>query len=158
MPTTAKFMSACHVRVTVQSVAVCVHHVTKWMIASRLRLNATKTQVIWLDVYGSGKQLTHVDTNISLLSTIVPVVESARYLGVIVDSRLTLSAHVAALCRVLPTPVTTPVRPIDDDRSCKNPSCDIYILSVGLLFIRCSTVCRTLYCTSCSLRRTPLHD
>ena len=49
----------------------------------------------------SGQQLKHVDiTDIPVLSTTVPVVESARNLGVIVDSRLTLSAYVAALCRV----------------------------------------------------------
>ena len=58
---------------------------------------STKTQVMWL---GSGQQLKHVDINdITLLSTAVQVVRSARDLGVILDSRLTLSAHVAALCR-----------------------------------------------------------
>jgi len=67
------------------------------MRASRLRLNPTKTQVMWL---GSGHQLKHVDLNdIPLLSTAVQVVESARDLEVILDSRLTLSAHVSALCR-----------------------------------------------------------
>jgi len=67
------------------------------MRASRLRLNPTKTQVMWL---GSGQQLKHVDINdIPLLSTTVQVVDSARDLGAILDSRLTLSAHVAALCR-----------------------------------------------------------
>ena len=49
--------------------------------------------------HGSGHQQ-HVDLNdISLLSTTVQVVESARDLGVILDSRLTLSAHVSVLCR-----------------------------------------------------------
>jgi len=55
------------------------------MRASRLRLNPTKTQVMWL---GSGQQLKHVDINdIPLLSTTVQVVKSARDLGVILDSR-----------------------------------------------------------------------
>ena len=77
--------------------AVCVHEINEWMRASRLRLNPTKTQVMWL---GSGQQLKHVDiSDISLLSTTVQVVESARDLGVIIDSQLTLSSHVAALCR-----------------------------------------------------------
>jgi len=66
------------------------------MRASRLQLNPTKTQVIWL---GSGQQLKHVDINdIPLLSTTIQVVESIRDFGVILDSQLTLSAHVAALC------------------------------------------------------------
>ena len=49
---------------------------------------------------GSGQQLKHVDiSDIPVLSTSVTVVESARDLGVILDSQLTLSAHVEALCR-----------------------------------------------------------
>ena len=67
------------------------------MRASRLRLNPTKTQVMWL---GSGQQLKHVDINdIPLLSTTVQVVKSARDLGVILDSWLTLSAHITVLYR-----------------------------------------------------------
>ena len=67
------------------------------MRASRLRLNPTKTQVMWL---GSSHQLKHVDLNdIPLLSTTVQVVEIVRDLRVILDSRLTLSAHVSVLCR-----------------------------------------------------------
>ena len=84
-------------RVAVHSFVVCVHDVSGWMRASRLWLNLTKTQVMWL---GSGQQLKQVDTNdIPLLSTTVPVVESACDLEVFVDSRLTLSANVGALCR-----------------------------------------------------------
>jgi len=67
------------------------------MRASRLRLNPTNTQVMWL---GSSQQLKHVGINdIPMLLTTVQVVESARDLGVILDSRLTLSAYVSALCR-----------------------------------------------------------
>jgi len=34
-----------------------------------------------------------------LLSTVIRVVDSVRYLGVIIDSQLCIDAHVAALCR-----------------------------------------------------------
>ena len=90
-------VSVSEVQIAVHSIAVCDHDLNEWMRASRLHLNPTKTQVMWL---GSGQQLKHVDINdISLLSTTVQVVESARDVGVILDSQLTLSAHVAALCR-----------------------------------------------------------
>ena len=46
------------VQVAVHSFVVCVHHLNEWMRASRLRLNPTKTQVMWL---GSGHQLKHVN-------------------------------------------------------------------------------------------------
>ena len=68
------------------------------MRASRLRLNPTKTQVMWL---GSSQLIKQVDiTDISVLSSQVKVVDTARDLGVLIDSQLmSLSAHVAALCR-----------------------------------------------------------
>jgi len=63
-------------RVAVHSFDVCVHDVNEWMRASRLRLNPTSTQVMWL---GSGQQLKQVYVNdILVLSTTVPVVESVR--------------------------------------------------------------------------------
>jgi len=37
--------------------------------------------------------------DIPLLSTVVPVVDSARNLGVNIDSQLSMDVHVAAVCR-----------------------------------------------------------
>ena len=52
---------------------------------------------MWLE---SGQQISQVDvSDILILSSSVKVVESARDLGVIIDSQLSLSLHVAALCR-----------------------------------------------------------
>ena len=67
------------------------------MSASRLRLNPTKTEVVWL---GGSQQVSRINiSDISMLSTIVKVSESARDLGVILDAELTMSAHATALCR-----------------------------------------------------------
>jgi len=46
--------------VTVERLDECLVDVKIWRRASRLRLNPTKTQVMWL---GSGQQLTKVDTD-----------------------------------------------------------------------------------------------
>jgi len=68
-----------------------------WTKASRLRLDAFKTQVMWL---GTSQQLAKITVrDILLLSTVVIVVDSVRDLGVIIDSQLCMDAHVAALCR-----------------------------------------------------------
>ena len=64
---------------------------------SRLKLHPTKTEVLWL---GSSQQLSQISIiDIPLQSTTIRVGEFARDLGVIIDSKLSLSAHVAALCR-----------------------------------------------------------
>jgi len=72
----------------------CLHDVDVWMSASRLRLNASKTQVLWLGVRHNIDRLTvH-----GVLSSTVGVVGSARDLGVVIDSRLSMVDHVASVC------------------------------------------------------------
>ena len=67
------------------------------MSASRLHLNPTKTEVMWLS---ASQQVSGINIGDSpMLSTTIKVAESARDLGVILDAELTMSAHVTALCR-----------------------------------------------------------
>ena len=90
-------VSVSEVQIAVHSFAVCVHNVNEWMRASRLWLNPAKTQVMWL---GSGQQLKHVDINDIPLSPSRSLrTRETLELSSIVDSRVTLSAHVAALWR-----------------------------------------------------------
>jgi len=75
----------------------CLVDVEKWMRASRLRLNACKTNILWL-------RSKHIIDNLSVqevkvVSSTITTVTSARNLGVVIDSRLTTSDHVAAVCR-----------------------------------------------------------
>ena len=120
------------------------------MRASRLRLNPTKTQVIWL-----------VDINdIQLLSTTVQVVKSARDLGVILDTRLTLSAHVAALCRagyyqLRQLPPLVQWITVEAARTAAEAFISRRLDYCNSLLYDMPD---TLYCASCSLCRTPLHD
>jgi len=61
--------------VAVERLDACLVDVKAWLIASRLRLNTTKTQVMWL---GSGQQLAKVDTDeVSLLASRVHVLDAA---------------------------------------------------------------------------------
>jgi hypothetical protein len=68
-----------------------------WMSSNRLRLNASKTQLIWL---GNGQQLKKIDTQ--SISTFFPhfvFSTSVRNLGVVLDMELTFSEHLNLLCR-----------------------------------------------------------
>ena len=73
----------------------CLEAIQEWMSQNRLRLNASKTEVLWL---GSSKRLKNL-----LLPTVVvsgcaiPLSTSVRTLGVVIDSGLTFSEHVSKL-------------------------------------------------------------
>ena len=75
----------------------CVADVDEWLRASRLLLNPSKTQLIWL---GSRQQVARVGVReVPILSTCIPTVDKVRDLGVMLDSHLTFAEQVAAVCR-----------------------------------------------------------
>ena len=68
------------------------------MSASRPRLNPSKTVVLWL---GFRYVIDKLDVHeVQVLSSTVKIDSSGRDLGVVVDSRLTMSDHVASVCRL----------------------------------------------------------
>ena len=84
--------------VTISQLTSCVADVDVWMKASRLCLNAQKTQLIWL---GSDQQLEKITaTDVQLLSADLQVMSTVRDLGVVIDSRLTMADHITAVCRL----------------------------------------------------------
>jgi hypothetical protein len=75
----------------------CVEQIEWWLQSNRLKMNAEKTQVIWL---GTRQQLEKVNIDeIQLSSASIPVSTSVVDLGVSIDSQLTMSEHVASVCR-----------------------------------------------------------
>jgi len=78
-----------HAPTAVSRCADCLEDITTLMSVRRLCLNPAKTQVMWL-----GSEL-----SVPVLSTSVKVVDMTRDLGVVVHSSLTMSNHVAAVCR-----------------------------------------------------------
>ena len=70
----------------VQRFTTCVKAINDWMSSTRLKLklNPTKTEVLWL---GSSQQLSQISIiDIPLKSTTIRVGEFAHDLGVIIDS------------------------------------------------------------------------
>ena len=85
------------VPLAVNEFAACVADINAWLSACRLRLNAAKTQLLWL---GSSQLVDSVDCHdVLLLGTRVAISDTARDLGVVIDRELSLAAHVTAVCR-----------------------------------------------------------
>jgi hypothetical protein len=72
-----------------------VNEIKNWMSSNRLRLNADKTQFIWL---GTGHFLGNRDTQ--AINTILSSTDIVNNLGVYLDSELTLERQVSKLCQV----------------------------------------------------------
>ena len=73
----------------------CLQGIQEWMSQNRLRLIASKTEVIWL---GSSRRLKNLTLPAVVLSgCLIPLSTSVRSLGVIVDSGLTFSNHISKL-------------------------------------------------------------
>jgi len=73
----------------------CVDAVKSWMASNRLRLNPSKTEMIWL---GSTGQLRNCPMSALLISGVwITPSSKVRNLGVIIDDALTMSVHVNKL-------------------------------------------------------------
>ena len=79
--------------------SICIECVASWMSSNRLRLNPSKTELIWL---GTSRRLLHCEgLGMTVCGADVRPVECVRDLGVLIDSNMTLSNHVnnvAGIC------------------------------------------------------------
>ena len=72
----------------VNKYAACVADINDWLSACRLRLNAAKTQLLWL---GSSQLVDRVDCHdILVLGTCVAISDTVRDPGVVIDQELSL--------------------------------------------------------------------
>jgi len=74
-----------------------INEIEVWMRSNRLRLNMDKTQVMWL---GSKPQLAKItQQGLNIGGTVVMPVQTAKNLGCLFDSELTLKPHINAVTK-----------------------------------------------------------
>ena len=87
---------AADVETAVQRFVSCTERIESWMSSNKLKMNADKTQVIWI---GSRQQLAKVNIKeFQLLSANILFSTTVSNLGVHLDSQLPMQDHVAAMC------------------------------------------------------------
>ena len=75
----------------------CIVSIEGWMSSNRLRLNTDKTQVMW---FGSRQQLAKlISSYINIAAANIAFDKSAKILGVILDSELSMRPQVNAVTR-----------------------------------------------------------
>ena len=78
--------------VLARRMSACIENVKAWMSSNRLRLNPSKTELIWL---GSSRRLHHCSgTGMRVSGVDLQPVDCVRDLGVLIDSGMTLARHV----------------------------------------------------------------
>ena len=88
----------CHMNVGSEQIMVqrfrdCADSVSRWMSSNRLKLNPSKTELIWF--YSGRRQLSFVENEIELFGSRIAPVHNVRDLGVMLDSNMTMSQHVS---------------------------------------------------------------
>jgi len=77
--------------------AACVKGLNQWMGSNRLKLDAEKTQLIWIT---TGQQLAKLTvTQLQLINSIVEFDSTTMNLVVVLDGQLSMSQQVSAVCR-----------------------------------------------------------
>ena len=87
------------VQLAIDRLSRCMPDVSDWLDGSRLRLNPGKTEVMWLGSKFCIDRITVCDIYASCRCRYESISDSARILGVVVDSRLSMAHHVSSLCR-----------------------------------------------------------
>jgi len=74
-----------------------VERLDLWMAQNRLKLNADKTQLMWL---GTRQQLANLTVSqLEISASILDIGDRATNLGVLLDGQLSTALHIAAVCR-----------------------------------------------------------
>ena len=84
-------------QVMLQRFSECSDSVSRWMSSNQLKLNPSKTELIWF--YSGSRQLGFVKEDIVLFDKRITPVHTVRDLGVMLDSNMTMSRHVLRVCQ-----------------------------------------------------------
>ena len=76
----------------------CTAAIYAWMSSNRLKLNADKTELLWLGTSGNLRKLNDQGPSLSIAGSTVSPCTSVRLLGVTVTADLNLEKHVSNVC------------------------------------------------------------
>ena len=81
----------------VTRMSTCVTEINSWMASNRLKLNPSKTELLWL---GSSRRLKHCPQDEQTIAGVrIKPTLRVRNLGVMVDGQLTMANHISHLTR-----------------------------------------------------------
>ncbi|XP_076845900.1 uncharacterized protein LOC143491083 isoform X3 [Brachyhypopomus gauderio] len=88
-------VTASHFREVSRRISACLADIASWMTTHHLKLNPSKTELLYIP----GTPNTHNDLTVSFENILLTPSETARSLGVTLDNELSFSTHVSKLTR-----------------------------------------------------------
>ena len=82
-----------------QRLTQCIKDIRDWCASRRLRLNASKTELVWFGMRASLQKMSLLDLILSVDADIVTPTTFVRDLGVYLDNQLTMKKHISLLTR-----------------------------------------------------------
>ena len=92
----------CHLSLGEEHVALqrfrsCSDSVSRWMSSNRLKLNPSKTELMWL--HSSRRNPGFIQNDIELFGNFITPVRVVRNLGAILDENMTMLNHISSVCQ-----------------------------------------------------------
>ena len=84
-------------QIMLQRFRECADSVSRWMSSNRLKLNPSKTELIWF--YSGRRQLSFVENDIELFGNHIAPVHTVKDLEVMLDKNMTVSQFVLRACQ-----------------------------------------------------------
>lgn len=125
-----------------------VTDVYDWLRASRIQLNASKTNLMWLDSTQLLQRIIIMCNEVLMLGTLVVISEQAHNLGMVIDCEMSLAVHITVTLMLWPTSTTYSTLCVHAIRSMVQPfiSCILNYCDSLLYGINNCSRCRMLCC------------
>ena len=77
----------------------CITEIRSWMLANKLKLNDSKTELFLIASPRHAEIVSHLDVDLKIGGSVITPSSSVKNLGIVFDISLTMEQHVTALCR-----------------------------------------------------------
>ena len=77
----------------------CIAEIRSWMLANKLKLNDSKTELFLIASSKHADSVSHLDLKLEIGGSVISLSDTVKNLGIIFDDSLSMKSHVSSLCR-----------------------------------------------------------
>ena len=77
----------------------CITEIRSWMLANKLKLNYSKTELFLIASSKHANSVSHLDLKLEIGGSVISPSDTVKNLGIIFDDSLSMKSHVSSLCR-----------------------------------------------------------